>query len=131
MKFSGTVGAWQLSMTHDDVGHVSDVAYLAAASIPPPVDGYVAAAAAYLEAVDFVGGNQGVNITGVGTVIVATPAGIPIVGILEQVVSAIGSGLASVVSGAVSILKAGLGLIHISPGAAHGELHAERGLSGQ
>lgn len=66
-------------------------AALAAAVVPPPYDGMLIAVSGYLVAIDKLGGNNGVNVSGAGQVVMATPRGVPIVGAVINIVLNIGN----------------------------------------
>jgi hypothetical protein len=86
----------------------------------PPYDDALSLGSAYLTTIDLLGGNNGVNITGVGTTFVATPAGIPIVGDLVNIVTQIGNGASTA---AASIARSIGHFIGVGAGA--GEVHAD------
>src|SRR5262245_38904972 len=63
---SGFPAKWKISVSHSEVSQLSDAAWMASEAVPNEVTAACSAAMAYIEAVDFVGGNNGVDIYGSG-----------------------------------------------------------------
>lgn len=63
--FSREGVVWNLYLTHAEVEALNSGAGLAAGAIPPPADAVVLAIAGYVAMIDKIGGNNGVDITGV------------------------------------------------------------------
>jgi hypothetical protein len=130
MRVSGTVEAFNVFLAHDDVVHVTDVAYLtslAAAQVPPPVGeaiaGVLVTAASYIQAIDFLGGRNGVNVSAVaGAGMIVTPAFVPADRLIE-LINAIFRGAWDIVRGIINVPISILPKIGI--GTPRGELHAD------
>jgi hypothetical protein len=121
-QFSGGPAGWNVQLSHDEVTTASDTADLVSMGVPPPYDTFLSAGAEYLRTIDALGGHNGVNVSGSGPTFVATPAGVPIVGDLINVIVKIGAGVSTE---AVDIVKGALGLLGVHFGSSRGELHAD------
>ena len=119
-NFAGGPAGWNVNLSHDEVTKATTAADIAALGVPSPYNVALAAAADYLRMIDQLGGNNGVNITGVGTAIMATPAGIPIIGQVISIITAIGEGVSSQ---AIDLARKLGGLFDL--GSSPGEVHAD------
>ncbi len=63
---SGFPASWKLTLSHNEVGQLSDGAYMAAQGVPSAVTAVCEAAMTYVSLVDYIGGNNGVDIYGSG-----------------------------------------------------------------
>lgn len=91
-QFSGGPAGWNIELSDDEVQRVASGAAAAAPVVPAPYNGYLIAGAGYLAAINQLGGNKGVNITGSGAAYIVTPRGVPLVGDVFKIVVNIGKG---------------------------------------
>ena len=122
MTVTGTFAAWNASLTHEDVGKCRDAALLIGLGAGPEIAAALVVSQGYLETIDLIGGNNGVNISGVLGAMIVTPAGIPIIGEAFQFLSGIINGAANIIATAASAIFHGFG--HVFGFAGRGQLHA-------
>lgn len=154
----GTV--WQVGLSHEEVGHIHDFAYvstmIAGAAVPPPlglaIGAVIMAVSGVIRTVDGLGLNNGVNLVGVALTqfVTVTPAFVSPIGIvlgvadaLEQatglpggvVGAGLGAGITWIAAGPSVVVLGGLaGLVGANFGGGGGpnpgDVHADRGAVG-
>ena len=145
---SGTV--WQVSLSHAEVGGISDAAYVGsiATAWAPTVSAAILAVSKVIQLVDAIGWNNGVNIVGVlqTQLVTVTPAVVSPLGLVSRfagelqrvtglpggvVGAGIGAGIALLAVGPAGVVVGGFAgalgsLIGDSGGANPGDVHANR-----
>jgi len=108
MPISGSIAAWNASLNHAEIERASDAAFLVSLGASPEIAAVISAAVGYVQAIDAVGGNNGVNITGVGGNIIVTPPGIPIISDAIILITGVINGAFNVVAGIINTVVGGL-----------------------
>jgi hypothetical protein len=157
-QFSQHGTVWQLALSHEEVGHVHDAAHVSAiigSATGTPLGLAVAAAvvavSSVIRTVDQIGGNNGVNVVGVGftQLVTVTPRFISPVGLLSSFANAIqqatdlpggvigaglGAGITWLAAGPALAALGGvagyLGTVWNQPGPNPGDVHADRAAIG-
>jgi len=113
---------WKLSLSHQEVDRIGDIAFLVASGAPGPVAAVCAAASAFISVVDHIGGNNGVDIYGTGLAgfIAVWPHGIS----MEDAITFLGYASAGLWGLQVALIRRIAGGLF---GAPRGSLRADEG----